>query len=236
MASRSDIGTSAPTTDRPAFLRQGYTIIPGLMSDELLMQARESCEPWLMAFDARSIDGGTVRSRYRKGLLAVTRLFDDLYMHPLLLDLATRVFKQEGYILGGASIRNVAPREAARAMHMDDVIFAEEQPRNNPCMINVLIALDDFTAETGATHVVPRSHLWDREIDQRCAYMTADMRPGSAIVLHGRVWHRNGDNTSDQERKALSFTYRTRKLRKAGSSDVVEGLPEKLERIVQGVA
>jgi len=52
-------------------------------------------------------------------------------------------------------------------------------------MINVLIAIDDFSPETRESHIVPISHLWDRPIDQGYADMTADMRPGSTIALHG---------------------------------------------------
>ena len=51
-------------------------------------------------------------------------------------------------------------------------------------MINVLIAIDDFSPETGESHIVPISHLWDPPIDQGHADITADMRPGSTIVLH----------------------------------------------------
>lgn len=54
-------------------------------------------------------------------------------------------------------------------------------------MINVLIAIDDFSPETGESRIVPISHLWDRPIDQGHADITADMRPGSTIVLHGLV-------------------------------------------------
>lgn len=54
-------------------------------------------------------------------------------------------------------------------------------------MIKVLIAIDDFSPETGESYIVPISHLLDRPIDQGHADITADIRPGSIIVLHGLV-------------------------------------------------
>ena len=51
-------------------------------------------------------------------------------------------------------------------------------------MINVLIAIDDFSPESGESHIVPISHLWDPPNDQGHAEIIADMRPASTIVLH----------------------------------------------------
>ena len=226
------------TNHSEALRQQGFTIIPDLMPGGVVTDAREACGQWMVEFDARSIDGGTVRGRYRKGLLPVTRMFDDVYTHPLLLDIAGDQFEPDGYVFGGAMIKNVVPGEDARAMHHDDVIFTADKPNrggpgwSSPCMINVLVALDDFTPETGATHIVPGSHLWDRPVEQDHECISAEMPAGSAIVLHGRVWHQNGPNTSFRERRALAFTYRTRRVKKAWPSETVGNLPEKLKRLM----
>ena len=151
-------------------------------------------------------------------------------------EIAADEFGPDAYTFGGAMIKNVVPREDARAMHQDDAVFTAENSNrtagDSPCMLNVLVALDDFTRETGATHVVPGSHQWDRPVEQDHEYVSAEMTAGSAIVLHGRVWHQNGRNTSTRDRRTLAFTYRNRNLRQAQSPETVDDLPEKLKRLM----
>jgi ectoine hydroxylase-related dioxygenase (phytanoyl-CoA dioxygenase family) len=213
----------------------GYTIIPDLMSEDRLSQAREKCEDWLEDYAARKIGGGEVRGRYRKGLLPVTRWFDDLYVYPLILDIVSAVFKPDDFYLAGAMIKVVVPGEEVRDMHRDDGIFHEPEMRS-PGMINTLLALDDFSRETGATHLVPGSHRWDGPVDQNHEYVSAQMPAGSLLMLHGRLWHQNGRNhTADQERKALSFSYHRRVLQHPGRDAFRQGgadLPEALQRIL----
>jgi ectoine hydroxylase-related dioxygenase (phytanoyl-CoA dioxygenase family) len=215
----------------------GYTIIPELLTGERLMQARAKCDDWLVEFAARGIDGGKVRGRYRKGLLSVTRLFDDLYTHPLLLEIAAEVFGPGEFLLAGAMIKNVVPGEDARDMHRDDGIYGESNGPS-PSMLNTLLALDDFTRETGATHVVPGSHRWTRPVEQDHQYIMAEMKAGSLLMIHGTLWHQNGRNlTADQERRALGFAYRRRDLQDrppAAPELVIADLPAALRSIVQG--
>ena len=201
------------------------------MPGEVLTRAREECNSWLIDYEARKIGGGKVRGRYKKRLLPVTRMFDDLFVDPLLLETMEDLFAPHGFCFGGSSIKAVVPGEASRRMHIDDKIFSEARPRS-PCMINVLVALDDFTMETGATHIVPGSHQWEEPVEEDVDYISAEMKAGSALLLHGAVWHRNGSNrTSDQERRSVSFAYRTLQVHWDTSHDVIDELPEKLRDI-----
>lgn len=211
---------------------KGYSVIPNLMNPELVKQANEGCETWLVDYAARKIGGGKVRGRYRKGLLSVTRMFDDLFTNSILLSVAGDLFGPHGFSFGGSSIKVVVPGEDARPMHQDDGIFPGRQ-HNNPCLLNVLIALDDFTEETGATHVVPESHKWGRPVEQDYPHISAEMKAGSVLLLHGRLWHQNGRNqTTDHERRALSFGYRTNRISKDMSPGRIEELPARLQEIM----
>ena len=69
----------------------------------------------------------------------------------------------------------------------------------------VLYALCDFTAENGATRVVPGSHLWPaRRKPQEHEVVAAEMKAGSAIYYVGKTLHGGGPNqTQDQPRRAL---------------------------------
>ena len=79
------------------------------------------------------------------------------------------------------------------------------------CVCNVMWTIDDFTAENGATIVVPGSHLCGREPDQEldadADWMPAVAPAGSFIVLDGRVWHSTGENRTDRPRIGLTTNF-----------------------------
>ena len=79
------------------------------------------------------------------------------------------------------------------------------------CVCNVMWTIDDFTAENGATIVVPGSHLSGREPDQEldadANWMPAVAPAGSFIVLDGRVWHSTGKNRTDHPRIGLTTNF-----------------------------
>ena len=83
-------------------------------------------------------------------------------------------------------------------------------------MINVMWALTEFTAENGATHVVPGSHLWlgDR-LPEPHEIESAEMSKGSALIYLGSTVHGGGANASDSARLGLTVSYCLGWLRQA---------------------
>lgn len=83
-------------------------------------------------------------------------------------------------------------------------------PRPHPeVQLASLLALVDFTAENGATRVVPGSHQWDRERQPSAAELVpAEMKAGSAVVYLGSTIHAGGTNsTTDQWRRGMHISY-----------------------------
>lgn len=76
--------------------------------------------------------------------------------------------------------------------------------------MNTFIAIDPFTAETGATWVVPGSHLFeDMPSDQYLQKheIQMQMEPGSVLVFDSTLWHRSGQNRSGRVRRGLNQQY-----------------------------
>ncbi len=75
------------------------------------------------------------------------------------------------------------------------------------CSINTLIAIDEFTADNGATVVVPGTHQSasapDKEILERDA-VPAECAAGSMIVFDSTLWHAAGRNATAQDRCAVN--------------------------------
>lgn len=71
-----------------------------------------------------------------------------------------------------------------------------------------MIALDDFTADNGATTLIPGSHIWEDEkrpsIEQT---IPAIMPAGSMVYFLNTVFHGGGANTSSGRRRSLTVQY-----------------------------
>lgn len=75
--------------------------------------------------------------------------------------------------------------------------------------VQCILALDDFTADNGATRHLPGSHRLPRRPD---AGLDVDGEPvladtGSLVVLAATTWHRSGINTTDRPRRAILLSF-----------------------------
>lgn len=77
-------------------------------------------------------------------------------------------------------------------------------------MINMLVLLDDFTLENGATYFLTGSHHQDAKPNDELFYNKADRavgKKGSIILFDSHLWHATGYNTTDNQRRALTLTF-----------------------------
>jgi len=79
--------------------------------------------------------------------------------------------------------------EVAQPFHHDDQFIPLPRPRK-PLSIATVWAIDDFTADNGATQVIPGSHLWgDRLPTQDDKPVSAVMSSGSVVVFLSTLWY-----------------------------------------------
>jgi len=74
--------------------------------------------------------------------------------------------------------------------------------------LGITIALDDFTAENGATYFLPRSHMRASTPTENEFMDGAErliMPAGSAWFFNARTWHRGGVNTTSDWRHGLTL-------------------------------
>jgi len=100
-------------------------------------------------------------------------------------------------------------------------------------------AVDDFTEENGATHVVPGSHLWKELRDpEEMGQIRAVMPQGSVLFYLGSVLHGGGANRSERPRIGLVNTYSLGWLRQEENQyltiprEVAESYPEPIRRLM----
>lgn len=81
---------------------------------------------------------------------------------------------------------------------------------NMPMMINLLVMLDDFTLENGATYLLSGSHTRaDRPADDDFFAQAerATGKAGTLVLFDSLIWHAAGINHTDLQRRALTLTF-----------------------------
>lgn len=109
------------------------------------------------------------------------------------------------------------PGNAQMPLHMDQWPLPAEQRYypNPPAACNALWMISDFTAENGATRLVPRSHLRQRPIHASESTSSASVTgsSGTCLLFEGRTWHAADYNRTKYARYAIATFYCAPRLR-----------------------
>jgi len=71
-------------------------------------------------------------------------------------------------------------------------------------MLNILIFVDEFTVDTGATWLYPGSHRGLKQVEDESAIQVVGSA-GSVLAWDSRLLHRAGENLNGQHRRAISL-------------------------------
>ncbi len=136
----------------------GYVVVDDLMSGDQVSAARADLDRVLAATRTgrNAFEGFSTQRIY--ALFAKTRSFDQLAIHPLLLDVLDLVLGH--YQLSAPVGIRIGPGEQAQILHCDDAVYPIPKP-HPPVVLNTMWPLDPFTPENGATRFVPGSHRWE---------------------------------------------------------------------------
>lgn len=190
--------------DHAALMRDGYVIVERLIDRTACDAIRAEAERLLSGSGRNSFEGFKTQRVYN--ILAKTRATDDLIDHPRLLALLDRIF-EPNYLLSQAQFINIHPGEEAQALHSDDGFYKIPRPR--PALgVAAIWAIDDFTADNGATEIIPKSHLWDSTTKPtRDQTIPCVMPAGSVVIFLGTFMHGGGANRTAQSRLAFTNQY-----------------------------
>jgi len=214
--------------------RDGYAIIPGLLDEQALTSARAELAPLL---DAAAWGAGFDGTRTKRAWapLAVTRCLDQAALAPVVLDTVKQVIGP-GTQFGITCAIQVHPRQQSQVLHYDQGIYP--LPRDRDVMITTMWALDDFTADNGATRIVPGSHLRPAGKPDPAETIPAEMPAGSVLLFCGRLYHGAGANITSRPRLGVVIDYVQPWLRPceahtlSASHAQVRQLPQRLQELL----
>ena len=137
-----------------------------------------------------------------------------------------------------ASSVNLLTGETAQAFHRDDGYYPLPRP-HVPLVVNTMWAIDDFTAENGATLILLETHLTaDPDPPKDVQPVSATMSAGSIVLWDGSLFHAGGSNETDAARLGLTVIYCRAWLRQQENQFVgvppslVKALPRQLQKLI----
>ncbi len=250
-------GPSAELAGLSAALdRDGAVIVEGVLSPDIVAQVNGEVEA---AVDAADPDGPVfnpmakafmgAQTKNVPGVPGISPTFASKVMcHPILLGLAEVVLGPScaRFQLNLGQILERGPGSENQWLHRDEGVWADVPKPSPELQLASVIALVDFTAENGATRLVPGSHLWpDRHLpmDQQATpsadqVAVAEMPVGSAVIYTGGVIHGGGANATDQPRRGVHLSYCLGWLRTEENNylsippAVAAGLPRQAQEIL----
>ena len=190
--------------DLATMARDGYVILPDLLTPAQLDEIRCAVTPLLDLHGRNGFEGHSTQRIY--SVLNKTAACDVIADHPRVLALLDRMFLPN-YLLSMLQVINILPGEQAQMLHTDDGFYPLPRPRA-PLGAATIWAVDDFTADNGATDVVPGSQLWDDRLPGDDApRQPVVMKAGSCVFFPGTLWHGGGANRTDRSRLAVTAQY-----------------------------
>jgi ectoine hydroxylase-related dioxygenase (phytanoyl-CoA dioxygenase family) len=185
--------------------RDGYAIAPGRLSPSVVAQLRRDLEAAIAAETA--YHRGVEYVDYGMVLVCCThaRSFVDVLADRAVMGVIERILG-EGSIIYAYTSSAMPPHASnfSQRIHVDCPRLIPGYETN----AGVMLLLDDFTAENGATWVLPGSQH-TREAPS-AAYFFANARriiapAGSAVYLNPRVWHAGGKNETARWRHSITL-------------------------------
>ena len=216
------IPASAPAASIVSALeRDGAVIVEDLLDADLLARFNAEIDPfveaavhakdrpfvndvaqWFFGAETRDVTGVAGKSRVFATEILTHPVFRAACDAILLPSCAT-------YQLNIAHVLDRGPGSQQQLVHRDELVWVHLPDPHPEVQLASVIALVDFTADNGATRVVPGSHRWpkDRQATPE-ELVPAEMAAGSAVVYLGSALHGGGPNvTAGERRRGMHVSY-----------------------------
>jgi len=231
---------TAPELIIPTLERDGYVIIENLLNADQLASISAELAPYLAA--RAPGDGNLMGQRTRRfgRLLLRSQTVQELVTHPLVLSIADALLLPYcvRYHINYTGVMYLEPGETAQPLHRDTGFYPIQNPAP-PLLLSTMWAISDFTANNGATCLIPGSRHWEDAREPTAAEIAvAEMPAGSVLLYIGNTLHGGGANRSDDPRFGLALHYALGWLRQeenqylAVPPDEARALPQQIQELL----
>lgn len=189
---------------------KGWYLLPNVLTSSQIDRMRNDCLKWIDLCAKYQISNGinTTGDGTAHHAIGGNDSIDDFIdmhlMHPYL----EHYFSSRPYILHACNPVGGFPKAQSyvHRVHRDAATYI---PSYNFRM-NMLIMLDDFTIDNGATKVLAGSHSLpncpiDIDFENGCESIVGSA--GSIVLFNSYLWHRAGTNITEHNRVALTLSF-----------------------------
>jgi ectoine hydroxylase-related dioxygenase (phytanoyl-CoA dioxygenase family) len=204
-----------------ALERDGAVIVEDLLDADVLGRFNTELDPFIqnapVAQDREFINDAIqwffgAQTRDVTGVAGRSRVFaTEILTHPVYKSVCDAILLPNcaSYQLNIAHVLDRGPGSELQLIHRDELVWVHLPKPHGEVQLASVIALVDFTADNGATRVVPGSHRWTPDrVATEDELVPAEMAAGSAVVYLGSALHGGGANvTSDVRRRGMHVSY-----------------------------
>ncbi len=228
-----------------ALLEVGCVIVDRKLDAAEMDRFTADMAPWFAGDGIWNDDFSGYKTRRVSGLIKRSAVARGIALDPTVLDLCDRLLLPNSrvYRLQVTHMVDIGPGELRQEVHRDDSIYPTQFHEATPDMVKLvhgMWAVTDFTADNGATTIVPGSHRWsDRARKPQEHEMTQAVMPKGSVAFYlGGTYHGGGANRSNVHRVGALFGYALGWLRQeedmalACPPAVARDFPERLQRLI----
>lgn len=232
-------------SEKLALDREGYIMLPGFMSADLLGALRRRVN------ELFAEEGNQAGAEFKQepqtlrlaNLVNKGGIFERVIAAPEILERVGHVLGPE-FKLSSLNARSANPHsDWVQPLHCDVGAIADEK---GYWVANTVWMLDDFTPQNGALRVVPGSHQW-KQLPQQALQDPMASHPqerlitgaaGTVVVMNAHTWHGGTANRTAAPRCALHAFYtrrdkpQQRYQKKLLSTEVQRRLTPELRKIL----
>ena len=224
-----------------ALADDGCVVVDNVVRPEVMDEVARELRPFAENTPLGPDDFSGRRTRRTGGLIARSPKSRELVMHPVVLGATGKMLGHAtSFQLHLTQIISIGPGEPAQTIHRDQWAFDFFPfPRGYEVQCNTIWAMTDFTAENGATRVIPGSNHFDDKLRfTEADTEPAEMSKGSVLFYTGAIYHGGGANRSKEIRTGINITYNVSWLRQEENQylsvplDIARTLPVDLLRLM----
>ncbi|MDA8545105.1 phytanoyl-CoA dioxygenase family protein [Alphaproteobacteria bacterium] len=220
--------------------KDGALILDNVVSADFLAELRAETDPYMEATSNGADDFGGRLTTRTGGLVMRSEkcralVMDERILEPCNAFLGPYCEKVQIHL---TQIIRIRGGQTAQPIHRDRWAWGTHLAHVEP-QFNTIWAITDFTAENGATQVVPGSTKWPDNAEIKPEQITqAEMKAGSVLIYSGSVFHGGGENRSSSDRIGINITYTLGWLRQEENQyltcppELAKTLPRDLQALV----
>jgi ectoine hydroxylase-related dioxygenase (phytanoyl-CoA dioxygenase family) len=203
---------------------QGYLLLEQHMDNQLLERLRTVHDRLMtqkygtpMALVEQSVSDFWYHERGTRRLTELTStdpVFDSMHSDPVILAAVARIFAGP-FKLDAINAREALPGNGHQNLHRDNYRTSNGKEPG----VNTAWLLDDFSTQSGATRIVPGSHLWQEGPESMAdssqphpQELLVQAPAGSVMIFCNTLWHGGTQNRSNRGRRVVHVSYRRREV------------------------